>query len=65
MDPMTIFHVEAEEALISVKVSIRNLKEFKTCFQEYKEKIPTYFNENDSYKPWDFKVNNFRIMRKE
>ena len=47
---------QAEESLESVKVAIRNLKEFKTCFQEYKENLNTYFSAGEAYTPWDFRV---------
>ena len=33
LEPGSIFQIEVEEALDKVKVSIRNLKEFKTTFQ--------------------------------
>ena len=45
-----------EEALEKVKISIRNLKDFKACFQEYKSNLPSYFSEDKTYKTWDFKV---------
>ena len=56
VDPQTIFHEEAEESLESVRVAIRNLKEFKTCFQEYKAKLSTYFSPGEAFLSWDFRV---------
>ena len=35
-------------------MSIRNLKEFKTTFQEYKSRLPTYFTEGKTPKYWEF-----------
>jgi len=54
LDPSSIFQIEVEEALDNVKIAIRNLKEFKTCFQEYKMKIPTYFPPDVPPRPWEF-----------
>jgi hypothetical protein len=45
-----------EEALEKVKVSIRNLKEFKTTFQDYKARLPSYFTGDKSPKTWEFQV---------
>ena len=39
-----------------MKVSIRNLKEFKTCFQEYKSVLPSYFTGDKTPKTWEFQV---------
>ena len=57
LDPSSIFQIEVEEALDNVKIAIRNLKEFKTCFQEYKVKVPSYFPSDVPPKPWEFQVN--------
>jgi dynein heavy chain len=54
LQPSSIFQIEVEEALDKVKVSIRNLKEFKTTFQEYKSRLPTYFTEDKTPKYWEF-----------
>lgn len=35
-------------------MSIRNLKEFKTCFQEYKSRLPSYFTGDKTPKTWEF-----------
>ena len=48
--------IQVEEALEKVKVSIRNLKEFKTCFQEYKSRLPSYFTGDKTPKTWEFQV---------
>ena len=46
----------------NVKIAIRNLKEFKTCFQEYKQKLPSYYPpEVTSPKLWEFQVKTFHI----
>ena len=37
-----------------MKIAIRNLKEFKTCFQEYKSNLPTYFSTDKTHATWDF-----------
>ena len=46
---------KVEEALDMVKIAIRNMKEFKTCFQEYKIKLPSYFIDKPQ-KSWEFQV---------
>ena len=51
-----MFQYQVEEALDNVKIAIRNLKEFKTCFQEYKMKIPSYFPSDVPPVPWEFQV---------
>ena len=56
LDPASIFQIEVEEALDKVKVSIRNLKEFKSSFQEYKSKLPSYFTGDKTPKMWEFQV---------
>ena len=56
LEPQTIFHIEAEESLESIRVAIRNFKEFRTCFQEYKENLPTYFSPNEKFTSWNFRV---------
>ena len=56
LDPSSIFQIEVEEALDNVKIAIRNLKEFKTSFQEYKVKVPSYFPPDVTPKPWEFQV---------
>ena len=56
LDPSMIFQIEVEEALDNVKIAIRNLKEFKTCFQEYKMKLPSYFPPDVPPKLWEFQV---------
>ena len=33
---------------------MRNLKEFKTTFQEYKSRLPTYYKEDQTPKAWEF-----------
>ena len=48
-------HCKVEEALDMVKIAIRNMKEFKTCFQEYKIKLPSYFVDKPQ-KSWEFQV---------
>ena len=48
--------LKVEEALDNVKIAIRNLKEFKTCFQEYKQKLHTYYPADVSPKLWEFQV---------
>ena len=48
--------LKVEEALDNVKIAIRNLKEFKTCFQEYKQKLHTYYPPEVSPKLWEFQV---------
>ena len=53
---MKLFQYQVEEALDNVKIAIRNLKEFKTCFQEYKMKIPSYFPPDVPPVPWEFQV---------
>lgn len=47
---------KVEEALDKVKVSIRNLKEFRACFQEYKSRLPSYFTGDKIPKSWEFQV---------
>ena len=47
---------KVEEALDMVKIAIRNMKEFKTCFQEYKTALPTYFPPDKPQKTWEFQV---------
>ena len=49
---------KVEEALDMVKIAIRNLKEFKTCFQEYKIKLPSYFVDKPQ-KSWEFQVGSY------
>lgn len=46
---------KVEEALDMVKIAIRNMKEFKTCFQEYKIALPSYFIDKPQ-KSWEFQV---------
>ena len=54
LDPTSIFQIEVEEGLDKVKLSIRNLKEFKTCFQEYKTALPSYFTDQGKpAKTWE------------
>jgi hypothetical protein len=48
--------LQVEEALDKVKVSIRNLKEFKTTFQDYKARLPSYFTGDKPPKSWEFQV---------
>ena len=43
-----------EEAIDKVKISLRNLKEFKTTFQEYKSRLPSYYKDDQTPKTWDF-----------
>ena len=57
LQPESIFQIEVEEALDKVKVSIRNLKEFKTIFQDYKSRLPTYFTEGKTPRYWEFQEN--------
>ena len=45
-----------EEALEKVKISLRNLKEFKTTFQEYKARLPSYYKGDKKPKTWEFQV---------
>ena len=40
-----------------MKISLRNLKEFKTTFQEYKVRLPSYYKEDKTPKTWEFQVN--------
>ena len=54
LDPSSIFQIEVEEALDKVNISIRNLKEFKTTFQQFKAVVPTYFTEEKTPKTWEF-----------
>ena len=56
LDPASIFQIEVEEALDKVKVSIRNLKDFKTSFQDYKARLPSYFTGDKPPKTWEFQV---------
>ena len=86
LDPSSIFQIEVihlnrqglthvikqvEEGLDKVKISIRNLKEFKTCFQvyfsmdlhlicivqEYKTALPSYFtDQGKDARSWEFQV---------
>lgn len=58
-----IFQIEVEEALDNVKIAIRNLKEFKTCFQEYKMKLPTYYPPDVPQKLWEFQVGLLHIFK--
>ena len=53
---------KVEEALDMVKIAIRNMKEFKTCFQEYKIKLPSYFI-NKPQKSWEFQVGSIIACR--
>ena len=46
-----------EEAIDKVKISLRNLKEFKTTFQDYKSRLPSYYKEEQTPKTWDFQEN--------
>ena len=55
LDPQTIFHNEVEESLESIKIAIRNFREFKACYQEYKARLSTYFGPEDTFRPWDFR----------
>ena len=55
LDPQTIFHNEVEESLESIKIAVRNFKEFKACYQEYKAKLKTYFGPGETFRPWDFR----------
>ena len=49
-------YFQVEEALDKVKLSIQTLKDFKTCFKEYKEKCPSYFTGDQTPKSWEFQV---------
>ena len=53
IDPETVFQIEVEEALDKVNLSLITLKEFKNCFKEYKEKVPSYFQDKKP-KSWSF-----------
>ena len=46
--------IQVEEAIEKVKISLRNLKEFKTTFQEYKSRLPSYYKEDQTPKAWEF-----------
>ena len=35
------------------------MKDFKTCYQEYKANLPSYFSEDKTYKTWDFRVRKY------
>ena len=39
-----------------MKVSIRNLKEFKTTFQDYKSRLASYYGEDEKPRLWEFQV---------
>lgn len=56
--------LKVEEALDNVKIAIRNLKEFKTCFQEYKQKLHTYYSPEVTPKLWEFQVIYYFISTK-
>ena len=58
IDPATIFQVEVEEALDKLKVSLKTLKDFKSCFQKYKGTLPQYFKDKETQKNWEFQVQN-------
>ena len=51
-------YLKAEESLETVRIAVRNFKEFKACFQESRDNLHTYFSEGDNYTPWDFRVIN-------
>ena len=54
IDPSTVFQIEAEEALEKVNISISTLKEFKSCYRQYKAKLPSYFSNESRVKKWSF-----------
>ena len=47
---------QVEEAIEKVTTSIKTLKEFKSCFQHYKAKLPSYFKGGKKTKAWEFRV---------
>ena len=55
---------KVEEAADKVKKSQNVLKEFKSCFQNFKTKLPSYFTGEKKAKSWDFQVTSKNISSK-
>ena len=56
LDPENIFKSELDDANDQIVIAVKVLKDFKSLFFEFREKLPTYFDNDSSPKPWDFKV---------
>lgn len=46
LDPSTIFHTDIDEAMQRITQTMQTLKHFRALFDKYKEKLDTYFIEN-------------------
>lgn len=46
LDPSTIFHTDIDEAMQRITHTVQTLKHFRALFDKYKEKLDSYFIEN-------------------
>ena len=52
-----IHSFQVEEASEKVKITLRNLVDFKACFHKYRAKLPSYFKTpGATVKTWEFQV---------
>ena len=53
LEPHELFKGEVDETIGKVQTALRITKAFKTCYEEHREKIPTYFKDGEA-KIWEF-----------
>lgn len=56
LDPSTLFHSDIDEATLRIQLTINILQKFRSTFDYFKEKLPTYF-EGRLVIPWSFHPN--------
>ncbi|KAF6202116.1 hypothetical protein GE061_004514 [Apolygus lucorum] len=57
LDPNSIFQTDIDEALMRVQLSLFILKNFRKTFDNYKEKLGTFFPEGTTPQLWTFHPN--------
>ena len=61
LDSSSLFQIEPEEAFDKVSNGLATLKEFKLCYQNSKEALPSYFK-TETPKYWTFRVRFLLIL---
>ncbi|XP_024080369.1 dynein beta chain, ciliary-like, partial [Cimex lectularius] len=57
LDPSSIFQTDIDEALQRVQLSLFILKHFRKTFDDFKDKLPTYFTGDAAPQLWTFHPN--------
>ena len=54
LDPTSVFKGETEETLLKLSKALEITEYFKSQYEEYRTKVPTYFKEGKTPRDWEF-----------